>query len=171
MNILGMSVEEHNMWITYLAESASLLGNECSIYLIKNREDDINNDPYIEYYDPVKINILFDKNPKSILKKLGWYTEDDKLPYIAYLTCLSDNYKINYPQKYSLIEVPNTMINSKNSNKFVISDIKGSKINPLFWICKLVPYRYNLENEYVNISPDLEDNKTFTKYKYLIKRT
>lgn len=166
-----MDILEHNLWINYLTESAALFGKECDIHIVKSREDDINHDPYLEYYDPVKINILFEENPKPILKKMGWYSNEEDLPYVVYMTCLDSQYKIIYPEKYSLIDIPNIMATSKQTNKFTITEVKGSKINPLFWICKLVPYKYNLDNTVVNENPKLDSKVANTKYNYLVRKT
>lgn len=166
MGLLSMSQLEHNQWIEYMAESARLMGQECKLYTVKKRVDDINSDPYVEYNSPIPYNILFESQPKPVLKRLGWYNQDDDIPYIAYITALSDNYKSIKLTKYSVIEVPYVQIESSTS-KFVITELKGNKINPLFWTVKLVPYTYNLESPKVNTNPEVEDDKSDTTNSYL----
>lgn len=167
MGILSMSQLEHNHYIESMMEASKLLGQECKIYTVKNRVDDINSDPYIEYNYPINYNILFESQPKPILKKLGWYTNDDSdAPYIAYITSLSDNYKSFQLDRYSVIEVPYVQLDSGVS-KFVISEIRGNSINPIYWVVKLVPYVYNLDSEKVNMNPDNEDDTSSVDNHYI----
>lgn len=151
-----MARGEHDLWVNYMAEASRLLGHECNLYEVVQVDKDSSHDPYVQYKEePVRINILFEDNPKPTLKKLGWYNESEDLPYVAYMTYLSDKYEKVSIEEHSIVEIPHEQIPGvlKNS-KFMISSISGSTINPLFWIVKLVPYRYNLDK------PKVEDKES-----------
>ena len=150
MGLLYMNQVEHELWEERITEAAYLLGQECMLYQINSKDDDINRDPKIEYKEPVKANILLETQPKPVLKRMGWVTETDELPYVAYITRLAEDYSPIVIEKYVKISVPNSL----GETDFIISDVAGSKIDPLFWTCKLVPYRYNIVNDHVNQSPD-----------------
>lgn len=167
MGLLYMTDYEHQMHEQLIAESARLLGQKCKLYLIDKIVKDLNHDPYIEYNNcPIDINILFESNPKPILKKMGWYTEDEDLPYVAYITRWSDRYEEFTISEYMRIEINN----SQGRSEFLITDIKGSKIDPLFWTCKLVPYRYNTDISSVNKNPEDLSDTVNTGYDYLKRR-
>lgn len=150
MALLGMNSNEHNLWELYITEATKLHGQKCKLYLIEEKVKDLNHDPNVTYKDPIDFNILFESNPKPILKKMGWYIEDDDLPYVAYLTSYANKHDRIELRKETKISIPNI----QGISEFTISDIRGSKINPLFWICKLVPYRYNVDNPRVDLHPD-----------------
>ena len=166
MGLLYMNSDEHQLWEEYIAEAARMLGQECKLYMIDKEVKDLNHDPYIEYKSPIDINIMFESNPKPILKRMGWFTEDDELPYIAYITSLSDQYEDVVIKKNAKIEIPHV----QGDSEFLITNVRGSKIDPLFWICKLVPYRYNLDNPSVNKNPEELSDTMDTGYSYLKRR-
>ena len=145
MGLLYMDDVEHELHIEYLAEAAKLLGQEALLYQVDTKECDLHHDKDVTYKDPVKFNFLLEHNPTPILKKLNWFSEDDELPYIGYLTNLDDNYQKVVIDKECLLEIRTTQVDEVSTNKFVITSVRGSKLNPLFWICKLVPYREKTE--------------------------
>jgi hypothetical protein len=67
-----------------------------------------------------------------------------------------------------LIEIKTTQVNILNSNRFIISSVRGSKLNPLFWICKLVPYRPKSEMTTV-VDPEAPNN-TEMGYSYIQRK-
>ena len=146
MGKLFMDATEHEFWEEEIAEAARLLGQECKLYQVDIIDEDINRDTKVSYKEPVSINILFEDNPKPKLKKLGWLTETDDLPYLAYITSLDDNYERVKVDKYAKI----TVLNNLGEVDLQISEVSGSEIDPLFWICKLVPYRYNFDDNAVD---------------------
>lgn len=158
MGLLYMNQSEHELWEELVAESAKMLGQECLLYQIDTSNPDLNRDTHVTYKEPVRVNILFEENPKPVIKKMGWQTENDDLPYVAYITNLDDDYSRIVIEKDVKISVPNNL----GEVDLLVSNVVGSKINPLFWTCKLVPYRYNLDNDEVDKNPDDYDNASIT---------
>ena len=141
MGLLDMSRSELKLHMKFITEAAKLRGQPCKLYQIAEATRDLHNDKDIKYMDPVEINILFEDNPKTILKKLNWFNEDEDLPYVAYLTNMDKNYADVLVTKDCKLEVSSIQVEQSESTQFLISSVKGSNINPAFWICKLVPYR------------------------------
>lgn len=159
MGLLDMNQSEHVLWEELIAESAKLVGQECLLYQIDTSTADLNGDAHVTYKDPVKANILFEENPKPVIKKMGWQLESDDLPYVAYITSLDDNYSRVVIEKNVKVVVPNNL----GEVDLLVSNVVGSKVNPLFWTCKLVPYRYNLDNDEVDKNPDDYDNASIVE--------
>lgn len=65
------------------SESHWLLGTEVTFYPCVSYTRDIANDPHPIFGHPIKINIVFDDNPKAKLRKLNWLAEDENLPYLV----------------------------------------------------------------------------------------
>lgn len=145
MGLLYMASQEHELNVKFIAEAAKLLGQECWIYQPLTITSDIQQDRAVTYKTKVKANILFESNPQPVLKNYNWISEDDTLPYIAYITNLDDNYEDIVIERDCIVEVPQAQMNEVSNKKFIITFLKGSKINPLFWTCKLVPYREKVE--------------------------
>lgn len=160
MGLLYMANVEHEQHVKYLAEAAKLLGQEALLYQVDKKDCDLYHDKDVVYKKPIKINFLLEHNPTPILKKLNWFSEDDELPYIGYLTKLDNDYKEVSIDKECLIETSTAQIYEKTSNKFIITSVRGSKLHPLFWICKLVPYREKTDKQPVK-DPEAPQNTDF----------
>lgn len=145
MGLLYMADVEHDLHIKYLAEAAKLLGQEALLYQVDKKSCDLHHDKDVVYKEPVKFNFLLEQNPTPILKKLNWFSEDSELPYIGYLTKLDNDYQEVRIDTDAILEIVTTQVSEPNANKFIITSVRGSKLNPLFWICKLVPYREKTE--------------------------
>lgn len=141
MGLLDMSRSENALHMKFIAEAAKLRGQSCRLYQIDKKSSDLHNDKDIIYKEPVLINILFEEHPKTILKKMNWFSEDEELPYVAYLTNLDKNYQEVEIEKDCLIETKSIQVEYQERTRFLISSVRGSQVNPVFWICKLVPYR------------------------------
>lgn len=141
MGLLDMSRAENELHMRFIAEAAKLRGQPCRLYQIDSSTSDLHNDKDIVYKEPVLINILFEEHPRTILKKLNWLAEDEELPYVAYLTSLDKDYTPVEVTKDCLIEMKSIQVEQAERTRFLISSVRGSQINPVFWICKLVPYR------------------------------
>ena len=110
MGLSDMSRSEAELHMKFITEAAKLRGQPCLLYQIDNSVSDLHNDKDIVYKDPVLVNILFDEHPKTILKKLNWFTEDDELPYVAYLTNMDKNYSDARVTKDCLVETRSTQV-------------------------------------------------------------
>lgn len=141
MGLLDMSRGENSMWMRFIAEAAKLRGQPCILYQIDHAHHDLHNDKDIIYKEPVLFNILFEDNPKTILKKMNWFSEDEELPYVAYLVGLDESYADVEIAKDCRIDTRSIQVKQSEETQFLISSVKGSSVNPVFWICKLVPYR------------------------------
>lgn len=166
MSLFSMdSDNEHNLHVDYYSEAFNLFGNDCSIYQVLTKSRDLEHDPTMTYADPVPMCICFESNPKPILKKLGWYTEDEDLPYIAYVAFKDGHHQDVSIQDDTLIEVFGKTLNNEHSSKFIVTRVNGSKIHPLFWTVKLAPYR---PTDQLNASVDTDGNdSTDSGYTYV----
>lgn len=169
MAILGMSQVEYDYYVDQMREAMALIGQKAYLYQVDTEIKDLYRDPDITYKDAVEIGLVFEDNPKPTLKKMNWLTEDEELPYVAHIVAvgankepieIAENMKIVIPSVYGL----------KTNRVFVVSRVNGNHIDPVMWICKLVPYR-----EKVDIAPETtdrfetvrEEGGTDTSYGYL----
>lgn len=160
MGLLYMANNEHELHIKYLAEAAKLLGQSALLYQVDKKDCDLHHDKDVVYKEPILINFLLENNPTPILKKLNWFSEDSELPYIGYLTKLDDNYKEVRIETECLIEIKEAQLDQVTSNRFKITSVRGSKLHPLFWICKLVPHRDKVNMKPVK-DPEAPQNTSF----------
>lgn len=151
MGLLYMNSGEHVLHEKYITEAFKLLGQECLIYFPTSITSDLHQDRNIEYGDPIKMDILFESHPEPILKNYNWYSEDDQYqPYVAYITNLNHEYERVKIERDCLVEIPQAQVDEVTTKKFLITFLRGSKINPLFWTCKLAPYREKVSKEEVS---------------------
>lgn len=152
MGYLHMTDSEQEYYELSIAESMKMLGQECLLYQVKTITSDIHQDRYITYKDPVKVNILFSDNPKTVLKNYNWYDEG-QTPYAAYISNYDDDYDEIRVERDCIIEIPQTQYRRQEQytdKRFIITTLSGSKIVPLFWVAKLVPYREKINMTSIN---------------------
>lgn len=165
---LGMSTEEYAFYIGQIREAFDLIGQEAWLYQVKTEEKDLYRDPTIEHKEVKKIGLVFEENPKPILKKMNWLTEDEELPYVAYIVALaSDDTPIKITE-YMKVRIQ-SKLGLESDRLFVVSKVTGNSIDPLVWICKLVPYRYKVDinSETERYDSRLGEEKKETGYNYL----
>lgn len=167
MAILGMSQKEYDYYVDQMREAMHLIGQEAYLYQVDMEVKDLYRDPDIIYKDAVKIGLIFEDNPKPILKQMNWLTEDEELPYVAHIVALSsnkepvevtENMKVLIPSVYGL----NTV------RVFLVSRVTGNHIDPVTWICKLVPYREKIDID--PSTPEYDEKReegSDTSYGYL----
>lgn len=167
MGLLSMSEREYKSYIKEITEATKLIGQKAMLYQLSSEVKDIYRDPTLTFIDKVEIGIIFEENPKPILKKYKWLTEDDELPYVCYIVAKDLKYNDLDIREHMVIDIENEY-GYKDNKKFTISNIRGNSIDPLMYICKLVPYR-----EKIDLKPSTPeyDNKTKetdnTNYSYL----
>lgn len=168
MSILGMSQKEYDYYVDQVRESMALIGQEAILYQVDTEEKDLYRDPSTTYKDAVKIALVFDDNPKPILKKHNWLTEDEELPYVAHIVALATNGEPVVVRENMKIRVK-SKLGLKSDRVFLVSRVVGNHIDPITWICKLTPYR-----EKVDMNPDTceyedmrEEGKQDTSFGYL----
>lgn len=168
MAILGMSQTEYDYYVDQLREAMALIGQDAILYQVETEAKDLYRDPSVTYKEAVNIGLIFEENPKPILKQLNWLTEDEELPYVAHIVALAtnkepiivrENMKIRVKSKYGL----------QADRVFVVSKVNANHIDPVTWICKLVPYREKVDfNQETEEHEDIrEEGKQDTSYGYL----
>ena len=145
MGLLSMEVQEHMLHTRYIAEASKLHGHRCLLYTPKTTTHNLHHDDDSTYNNPIAASILFESDPKPVLKNYNWFSEEESMPYIAYITNLDENYQDIVIERNTIVELEHVQVHSNLIKKFIITEIRGSKINPLYWICKLVPYREKID--------------------------
>lgn len=144
MSRLGMSPGEYNYVLDNIREAFDLIGQEAILSEVDHEVKDLYRDPATTYKDEKLIGLIFEDNPRPILKKMNWLIEDEELPYVVHIVALAtnrepvvvtENMKITIPSVYGV----NTV------RTFIVTRVTGNSIDPLTWICKLVPYREKID--------------------------
>lgn len=107
-------------------------------------------DNELSFSKPILIRIVFEEVPQiRTLKSLGWYIDDESLPYLAYIPTEYLDYDTNKPlipqvdDKIELLD--NTVINIRSKRIYQIKDMRSLGYpNTIYHIAKLAPYRENL---------------------------
>lgn len=155
-----MNSDEHMLHEQYIAESVKLHGYKVKLHQVNTSEEDMYFDEKVTYLDPVYVNIIFQSDPIPRLKKLGWLLEGDANPYLAYITNYDDSEnRVNITKDCiieisSMIKIPEMV---EDTRRLVVSQVNGSKIDPLFWECKLVPYRPKVDLQ--PTTPEYDDTR------------
>lgn len=116
--------------------------------------------------DAIDIKITYETVPSiKTLQNLGWYVKDEALPYLAYIpTTYVDTKdketKTLTPTVDDLIELfPNPMDKVMLSRKYLIKDfVSQGYPNTIYYLCKLVPYRQNLEDKNIGQTNPADEN-------------
>lgn len=102
--------------------------------------------PYLVYISNIvwpsfkKFKNKYDNNWKSIKSHFDSAFNKDKTPSVF------NDFWIDVT-RYSKVVVPYSM-QVEGTQKFIVTDLQGDSINPFIWLCKLAPYR-----EQVDINP------------------
>lgn len=167
MALLGFSQTEYEYYVDQYRESMKLIGQDAWLYEVAVERKDLYRDPDLLYKKPRKISLVFEENPKPILKRNNWLTEDEELPYIAYVVAVDDEGKPVEVRQYMKIRVV-SKYGLRTDRFFIVSRVTGNHIDPLMWICKLVPYREQLDldpsTEKLEVVEDLDNTETSFGY-------
>lgn len=168
MAILGMSKSEYDYYVDQLREAMALIGQEALLYQVDTEEKDLYRDPELTYKKPVTVGLIFEENPRPILKQLNWLTEDEELPYVVHIVALATNKEPVIVRENMKIRIRSKM-GLESDRFFNVSKVNANHIDPVTWICKLTPYR-----ERVDFVPETEEHedvreegKEDTSYGYL----
>lgn len=117
----------------------------------------------LAYQDPINIRILFQNfpNPKT-LRSLGWYIEDEELPYMAYIPTeyLAEGQdKEGNPITKSLIPIVDDKIilienttdyqDTRSERAYIVKSLRSQGYpNTIYHLAKLVPYYESKDEEY-----------------------
>lgn len=144
MGLLTMTPEEYQYQVDNLREAFMLIGQEATLFEVDKEFQDMYKDYDLTYKEGREICVIFENNPQPIMKKFKWLTEGEDNPIIAHVVAKDNegnpleiraNMKILLKSKYGLVD----------ERMFVVTRVNGSSIDPLTWICKLVPYRYEAD--------------------------
>lgn len=142
---LGMSPEEYDYWVSNISEAFDLIGQDAELYQVAEIDKDMYNDvDILKHFTPRNIGLIFEDNPRPVLKKFNWLTEEEEIPYVAYLCSKDSSQRSLEVQEYMVVRVLSNY-GLESERLFQVSSCRGSSIDPLFWICKLVPYRNKVD--------------------------
>lgn len=167
MAILGMNDAEFNYYQAAMTEAVKMIGQDAYLFPVDSVTEDIYSDKDIVYNRARKIGLLFESNPKPILKKFQWLSEDDELPYLAYIVPF-DHKSVEFTvEENMLIRIDSKRV-LQSERVFIVTRVRGTTLDPLMWMCTLAPYRPK-----VDMVPDTPEYnatlnpKTDTGYTYL----
>lgn len=169
MAVLGMSDKEFEFYQRSISEAVRLIGQDALLFPVGFVTEDLYSDKDIDYEGVRKIGLIFDSNPKPILKKFQWLTEEEELPYLAYIVPLDHDNEEFIAQENMLIQIASERV-LKSERTFLVTNVRGVTLDPLMWMCKLVPHRPKVDMD--PETPYIESTvapKTDTGYSYLRK--
>lgn len=157
MGLLTPSNKERLLLQRQFEEKARMIGVEGFYYEVKELNLSITGKwDNINFYDPIKINFLFEDmpNPRT-LRNLNWWDDnDDTTPPIAYLPwhVNKDKEHSNYelkPVVGSKIELPDPLGGS--SRFYEIVEVNANTIYLVYSIVKLTPLRQSVAAETIPV--------------------
>lgn len=165
MGRLTMTKDEYNYYVDNIREAFNLIGQKAVLFQVDQEIKDIYHDTDIAYKDGKEVSIIFEDNPKPILKKFNWMTEDEELPIVANVVALADDgTPIEVRERMKILL--KSELGLETQRMFLVSKVTGNSIDPLVFICKLVPYRFktdiDLDTEGYQSSIGERDNTGFS---------
>lgn len=137
---LMMNDIEFDQYQRYYAEALKLIGQDAYLYPEDSVDEDLNFDKSVAYSNRRHIGIIFESNPRPILKRYNWLIEDEELPFLGYITPLD-----NFEEGFEVADQMKIQINSKRAimseRYFIVQKVRGSSIDPLMFICTMTPFR------------------------------
>lgn len=145
MALLGMTPEEYDYMVSNISEALKLIGQDAMLYQIYDVEKDLYNDTEsLELLSHRDIGLIFEDNPRPVLKKFNWLTEEEEIPYLAYICSKDSRQEPLVVQDRMLIRIK-THLGIESDKLFQVTSVRGNSVDPLYWICKLVPYRNKVD--------------------------
>lgn len=154
MGSLDPSDEELSLLSKMQYEAAKQKGNKVSVKFVDNVELNNQHDADIDYDTLEELDIILQERPrKKVLRAYGWYNEDEEyVPILAYISKENwDGENLDLLRGMQ-IELPYNINNDNNSKIYSIAQVRAVPPKSLFWVCKLVPYREDFDN-------NVEDNE------------
>lgn len=146
MGALDPTQEEYNLIVSMITEAVRLRGTSAKLYQVETETFDQYRAPDYIRLEAVDVGLLFEENPKPILKKNGWYVDGEDMPYVAYMTTRTVTGAPVVLREGMLIEVP-SVYGMVDKQTFQVTGVKGVTIDPVAWICKMVPHRKKLDQQ------------------------
>lgn len=168
MGILNQNKAEHEYLVRNLQEAFYLIGQDATLFQIEVENKDMYRDLYIDYKSGVPISLIFEENPKPILKQYQWLVEDEELPYVANICKYDNDLNVIDIRENMLIEIK-SKFDLEDVKVFRISNIRANHIDPIMYTAKLVPHRHKLDfqPDTEKVDPRITDIKNDTGYNYL----
>lgn len=168
MGLLTMTEEEYQYYVDNIREAFDLIGQKAILFQIDQEVKDLYQDKEQLYREGKIISLVFEDNPKPTLKKFNWLTEDDNNPIVAHIVAKAsdgDSLEIRDGMKILLISEHGL----RTARAFKVANVVGSSIDPLTWICKLVPYRYkeDVDQQTSGYQSKLDSKELDTDFSYL----
>ena len=159
MGLLTPSKNEILLLQRQFEEKCRMIGVEGFYYEVKDLNLSLTSKwDNIHFYDPIKINFLFEDmpNPKT-LRNLNWWDDnEDTTPPIAYLPwhVNKDKEHSNYvlkPAVGSKLELPDPL--GGGSRFYEIVEVNANTIYLVYSIVKLTPLRQSVAADTINVVP------------------
>ena len=163
------SFREIELYRKRFEEGANLKGRSGLLYQVKENKQ-INTDEIYQYESPVTVSYYLVENPKkSVLLKLGWFSEDsDFRPILCYLTYLDKDGKPINPSEGAILEISarlNPHSKEYETLKFDIVRVQTDYELSMF-VCNLAPHREQLKP----INPVQTSNDMVNENRYFNRR-
>lgn len=150
------------LWRRQCFEAMEHSGYKVEYFNAIDRGADLYQDPITQWEDSIILSCILDEHPKvKLLKEYGWYNEDEDLRgSIIYLPMYKDwtCKEIFHVEKESLVRV--SYFGQTSPKDFRISDIQEDSVYGVYYICKIVPERFD-NFEYIT-----ENGNHYLKKKY-----
>lgn len=166
MGSLTMTPDEYAYYVDNLREAFDLIGQKAYLFEVDEEVKDIYRDPTTTYKERRRISLVFEENPKPILKKFGWLSEDEELPYVANVVAVDSNGDpVEIRENMKILVV--SELGLQNNRMFLVSKVTGNNIDPLTWICKLVPYRTKISLSAEEMKEEYQEPVNDTRFSRL----
>lgn len=144
MGRLTMTEEEYNYNVDNIREAFDLIGQKAVLFQVDTQVTDIYHDSVATYKDGRDISLIFEDNPKPILKKYNWITEDEELPIVCHIVAMdNDGNPLEIEENMRILL--KSQFGIRTERLYSVSRVTGSSVDPLTFICKLVPYRAKID--------------------------
>lgn len=143
MGFLTMTEAEYQYYVDNMRESFSLIGQEAILYQVESEFKDLYNDREQVYKDGKEISLVFEGNPKPVLKKYNWVAEGEEALVAHVVALANDGTPIEIRENMKIL-IKSTL-GLETEKMFKVSKVMGNHIPPITWICMLVPYRYKTD--------------------------
>jgi len=142
MGILAYSDIEWEYLVRTVSEFFTLMGYDALLYQVECVERSLHYDiDSATFWEPVKIGIAFETNPKPLLRKWFWNTEesakDTQVVHMGFMDTL-EHYIACAPGMEFTVQVKHGIPDVK---RFRVNEVHGDALNPLMWVCTVSPVR------------------------------
>lgn len=155
---LMMDEIEYEYYQKSISEACRLIGQEALLFPVNSVLPDIYDDRTVSYDGVRSIGLLFESNPRPLLKKFNWITEDEELPFVANIVPFDDTGEPFNITEDMIIVIKNRL-GFKSERSFIVRNVRGSSIDPLMYVCKLSPYRPKVDFNPNTVAHDKTYNK------------